>query len=287
MPDCPERPLAQDLAPPPYHAAWRAQLTLAFTRDSDTTRLTRREHSGPLRVQKPLYPEDPSICHAIIVHPPGGVVGGDELAVDVRLNADTYALLTSPGAAKWYRANGRVSRQRIHLSVDAGGALEWLPQETIFFNDAHVELDHHVTLAADASYLGCEILCLGRRASGETFTKGRVGQRTSVRRGGRLLWWEQGALTPASLASPLGLGGHTVSAMLLAAGKPIGADTVAALRALADGPCYGVTHMKNVLCVRWLGQDSEAARELMLAAWRIVRPAMLGRAATDLRSWRT
>lgn len=287
MPDCTERLSLLPAEPLPQAAPWQARLALAFTRDSDTTRLTRREHSGPLRVQKPLYPEDPSICHAIVVHPPGGVVGGDELAVAAHLNANGHALLTSPGAAKWYRANGRVSRQRIDLSVDAGGSLEWLPQETIFFNDAHVELDHHVTLAADASYLGCEILCLGRRASGESFAKGRVAQRTSVRRGGRLLWWEQGALTPAALASPLGLGGQSVSAMLLAVGKPVSGDTVAALRALADHSCFGVTQMKHVLCVRWLGHDSEAARELMLAAWRIVRSAMLGRAAIDLRSWRT
>jgi urease accessory protein len=287
MPDCTERlPIPPGHATP-QHGAWQARLTLAFTRDSDTTRLTRREHSGPLRVQKPLYPEDPSICHAIVVHPPGGVVGGDELSVDARLHPGAHALLTSPGAAKWYRANGRVSRQRNALAVDAGGTLEWLPQETIFYDDAHVELDHHVTLAADAAYVGCEILCLGRRASGETFRTGRVTQRTSVRRGGRLLWWEQGTLTPATIASPLGLDNHNVSAMLLAVGKPVSADTVAALRALADHPRFGVTQMKNVLCVRWLGNDSEAARELMLAAWRIVRPAVLGRVAIDLRSWRT
>ncbi|WP_338760696.1 urease accessory protein UreD [Massilia sp. METH4] len=287
MPDCTERLPLPSADATPQHGAWQAKLTLAFTRDSDTTRLTRREHRGPLRVQKPLYPEDPAVCHAIVVHPPGGVVGGDELAIDAVLQPNAWAVLTTPGAGKWYRANGRVSRQRVNLAVAAGGVLEWLPQETIFFDDAHVELEHHVTLAPDANYLGCEILCLGRRASGESFATGRVGQRTSVRRGGRLLWWEQGALTPAAVASPLGLAGHTVSAMLLAVGRPVPSDTVAALRALADGPCWGVTQMKNVLCVRWLGHDSEAARELMLAAWRIVRPAVLGREAIDLRSWRT
>jgi urease accessory protein len=288
MPDCTNRfPVTDTHAP----GAWQARLALGFTRDDDhadaTTRLTRREHSGPLRVQKPLYPEHPSVCHAIIVHPPGGVVGGDSLAIDAQLHPHAQALLTTPGAAKWYRSNGRTSRQDIHLQVAAGGALEWLPQETIFFDDAQVELEHHVTLAADASYIGCEILCMGRRASGESFARGRVLQRTSIRRGGKLLWWEQGSLTPATLASPLGLAGHTVSAALLAVGKPLPADTIAALRALADHPCYGVTQMKHVLSVRWLGHDSEAARELMLAAWRIVRPALLARDAFDLRSWRT
>jgi urease accessory protein len=284
MPDCTERP-----PDPAVHAsaAWQATLALGFTRDGAVTRLTRREHAGPLRVQKPLYPEDPSVCHAIVVHPPGGVVGGDELAIDAALGPRAQALLTTPGAAKWYRANGRVSRQKVHLSAGPGGALEWLPQETIFYDDARVELEHHVALAGDAAYVGCEILCLGRRASGESFTRGRVRQTTSVRRGGRLLWWEQGALTPAVLASPLGLAGRSVCASLLAVGTPLPAQALAALRALADDPCYGVTQMKHVLSVRWLGDDSEAARELMLAAWRIARPALLGRAAFDPRSWRT
>ncbi|TWI69626.1 urease accessory protein [Pseudoduganella lurida] len=288
MPDCIDRSTPVEVH---AHPPWQARLVLGFTLDSNgiqpVTRLTRREHSGPLRVQKPLYPETPAICHAIVVHPPGGVVGGDQLTIDATLHPGSHALLTNPGAAKWYRANGRVSRQRVTLDAGAGAALEWLPQETIFFNDAHVELDHHVTLAADAQYLGCEILCLGRRASGERFSHGTIRQTTSVRRGGRLLWWEQGALTPAVLASPLGLGGHTVCATLLAVGQPLPATIVTALRALADDPCYGVTQMKGVLAVRWLGQDSEAARELMLDAWRIVRPALLGVDAVVPRIWRT
>ncbi len=281
MPDC-----HISLAPTAANA-WQARLRLGFTRDGDVTRLTRREHSGPLRVQKALYPEDPAICHAIVVHPPGGVVGGDVLDIGVHAGDGAHAFLTSPGAAKWYRANGRTSRQDVALQAGAGASLEWLPQETIFYDDANVELTHHVELAPDAAYLGCEILCLGRRASGETFTRGRIVQHTSIRRGGRLLWWEQGILTPATLASPVGLAGHTVCATLLACGRQVPLDVLQAVRALADHPGFGATQLKNVLAVRWLGDDSEAARGIMLAAWRLLRPALLGRAPIDPRSWRT
>ncbi len=283
MPECHATHATEATAAP----AWQARLRLGFTRDDDVTRLTRREHSGPLRVQKALYPEDPAICHAIVVHPPGGVVGGDILDIGVHAGDGAHAFLTSPGAAKWYRANGRTSRQVVALQADAGASLEWLPQETIFYDDAHVELTHHVELAHDAAYLGCEILCLGRRAAGETFTRGRIGQHTSIRRGGRLLWWEQGILTPASLASPVGLAGHTVCATLIACGAPLPPDVLHAVRALADQPGFGATQLKQVLAVRWLGDDSEAARETMLAAWRLLRPALLARAPFDPRSWRT
>jgi urease accessory protein len=273
----------------PAHPPWRASLSLGFADDGGTTRLVERRHSGPLRVQKPLYPEGGAVCHAIIVHPPGGVVGGDQLELSATVGEGARAFLTTPGAAKWYKANGKVSRQSVRLHAAAGASIEWLPQETIFFDHAHVELEQDITLAAGASYIGCDILCMGRSASGERFSSGRVVQRTRIRQGARLLWWEQGALTPDGMASPLGMGGHTVCATLLAVGAALPAAVLAQLRseAAAAGAQFGATQMKGLLVVRHLGDDSEAAREIMLAAWRTVRPHLLGRAPFDPRSWRT
>ena len=99
---------------------WQAHLALKFADDGGTTRLVERSHSGPLRVQKPLYPEGARICHAIVLHPPGGVVGGDQLSVHAGVGSGAHALLTTPGAAKWYRANGHVSRQQINLTLEPG-----------------------------------------------------------------------------------------------------------------------------------------------------------------------
>lgn len=272
----------------PVRDHWRATLSLGFADDRGTTRLMERSHFGPLRVQKPLYPEHPSVCHAIVVHPPGGVVGGDQLAITANVGAGAHAFLTTPGAAKWYRANGHVSRQDLTLQVGAGAALEWLPQETIFFNGADVRIDTDVAMEADASFITADILCFGRTASGERFDRGRIAQRMQVRRGGRLVWFEQGALTggAADMTGPLGLNGHTVCATLLAVGRPAGAACLQALREEAS-PQFGVTQMKSVLVARYIGDSSQEARRLMHRAWRLLRPALLDRDAVTPRIWNT
>lgn len=275
--------------PPLAHPKWEASLSLAFENDEGVTRLVERRHTGPLRVQKPLYPEGGKVCHAILVHPPGGVVGGDELRIAARVGAGSAAFLTTPGAAKWYKANGQVSRQDVHLRAGAGSVLEWMPQETIFFDAADVELDMRIELDADAVYIGGEILCFGRTASGERFASGRVAQRTGIRRNGRLIWFEQGALDAGSTAmsGALGLHGNTVCATLLAAGPALSAADLAALRECGTGLNAGATQLKSLLVARLLCNSSETARQWMTRAWQVVRPALTGRAAVVPRIWNT
>jgi urease accessory protein len=78
--------------------------------------LTERRHLGPLAVRKPRYPEGDDVCHAIVVHPPDGIAGGDELGLTVGAKAGARALLTTPGAGRRYRTAGpwahRVARAR-------------------------------------------------------------------------------------------------------------------------------------------------------------------------------
>ncbi|AZP13211.1 urease accessory protein UreD [Undibacterium parvum] len=275
-------------------APWQAKLRLGFSDDGGTTRLTERSHVGPLRVQKALYPEGGQICHAIIVHPPGGVVGGDQLEIAMSVQANAHALLATPGAAKWYKANGKISKQSVQMTVQQAASVEWLPQETIFFDAAHVQLSQTINLAKDASFIGCDILCFGRTASGESFHSGKISQHSTIRREGKLIWFEQGAVTGGSLAMTglLGLGGNTVCATLLAAGKTVPAAVIAALREeasalLAGAGSFGVTQLKAVIVVRYLGNASEMARALMLMAWRYLRPEIIGREAVALRIWNT
>ena len=282
MPDCthPE--------PSTNAAGWHARLRLRFGDDAGTTRLLEREHAGPLRVQKALYPEGPRACHVIVVHPPGGVVGGDRLDIDLDLGPACEVLATTPGAAKWYRAKvpGQSARQDVRLRAGPGAAIEWLPQETIFYDDADVVLEHEVDLAPGARYIGTEILCFGRRAAGETFQSGRVRQRTRIRLNGRLVWWEQGTLLGgAPMASPLGLGGHSVCATLVAVGRPLPAAALATLR--ASDPTLGLSQVKQVFVARHLGDDSAAARASLLRVWQALRPHLLGRPARVPRIWNT
>lgn len=277
-------------------AGWQARLRLGFTRDGDTTRLTERSHVGPLRVQKPLYPKNPAVCHTIVVHPPGGIAGGDTLSLDMSMGDAAQALVTTPGAAKWYRANGKVARQETTIRVGAGASLEWLPQETIFFNEAEVQLHSSVDLDLQASYVAFDVLCFGRTHSGERFERGSVTQRSRIRRGGQLVWFEQGRLEGGSRAmrSPLVLGNCSVCATLIAVAGAMPPTLPALLREVGEplregdqSDAFGVTLMKHVLVVRYLGNSSETARRIMTRAWQTLRPALIGQDATPPRIWNT
>lgn len=287
----PQEPLAvSSVGQPPLYA----RLSLKFVEDAGVTRLIERNHFGPLIIQKPFYPEGREICQAVIVHPPGGVVGGDQMEIEAKVGDRGRAQITTPGAAKWYKANGHVSRQNVTLEVGRGGSLEWFPQETIFFDNAQVELEHRVTLEKEACYIGCEILCFGRTASGESFNGGEIRQRVSIRRDGKLIWYEQLRLPGggSAMASPLVLAGSTVCATLIAAGQSVSPDAIDAAREgaagiVARGDKAGISQLKGLVVARYLGNSSEKARQVMLDVWRHLRPAMLGRAAVVPRSWNT
>ena len=281
-------------APGMPYTPLQARLSLGFAEDDGATRLMHRDHFGPLIVQKPLYPEGREVCQVVIVHPPGGVVGGDELEITAKVDASAKAQITTPGAAKWYKANGHVSRQNIKLEAGAGSVLEWVPQETIFFDDVNVALDHQVLLEKDASYIGCEILCFGRTASGESFTKGQIAQRISIRRDDKLIWFEQLRLAGGSPAmrSSLILAGNTVCATLIAVGKAVPAAVLDAARegagAITNGAGhFGISQLKSLVVARYMGDSSETARQVMLHVWGLLRPAMLGRPAMVPRMWNT
>jgi urease accessory protein len=271
-----------------------ARLKLGFTLDEDVTRLTERVHFGPLRVQKPLYPEDKKICHAVIVHPPGGILGGDILRSEVCVSEGAKALISTPGAAKWYKANGKISQQILRLNVHAGASLEWLPQETIFIDCADVRLKQEIVLANDAALIFCDIFCFGRTASNEQFTVGKVKQASTIQRDGKLIWFEQGQLSgdSSAMASQVGLAGASVTANLLAVGGAISQQHIHALREaaaaqLSAGEQFGATLVKGVAVVRYLGNSSEQARRMMLLAWQVLRPVVIGRDAIPLRVWNT
>jgi urease accessory protein len=271
-------------------AGWRATLALDFTQRGPRTVLAERRHDGPLVVQKPLYPEGDEVCHAIVVHPPGGVAGGDELELTVRAKAGARALLTTPGAGKWYRTAGPWAHQRVALEAAAGAVLEWLPQETIVFEGAAAELETDIRLAPDARFIGWEIIRLGRTASGERFTRGQLRTCTSIRRDGRLAWLERARLEGGCdlLDSPLGLAGEPVFGTMLATAPGIDAGLVAACRAPHPEAGSGaVTCLPGVLVARYLGASSEAARAYFARLWAIVRPALAGRAAVPPRIWST
>lgn len=268
---------------------WQATLALGFERRGAKTVLATRRHEGPLVVQKPLYPEGDAVCHAIVVHPPAGIAGGDELELEARADEGAHALLTTPGAGKWYRSGGPWARQDIVLEAGKDACLEWLPQETIVYDGALADLRTEVRLADGARFIGWEVLCLGRSGSGERFARGTCQLRINVTRDGRPLWHERGRIEAggALMSAPAGLAGRTVCGTLYAAAG-FGPEEVAACRAVA--PAAGeaaVTLLPGVLLARYLGDSSEAAKRYFTELWRRLRPTLTGRDAVEPRIWRT
>ncbi|MEN9630715.1 MAG: hypothetical protein RJA10_3943 [Pseudomonadota bacterium] len=272
-------------------AGWRAHLSLHYTRDGERT-IALDRHEGPLRVLQRLYPEGPGICHHVIVHPPGGVVAGDRLEVDARLDAGTHAVVTTPGATRFYRSTGADAVQQATLSLADGARLEWLPLEAIAHRDCQAENRVSLQLAPGAQALGWDVLALGLPAAGEAFDRGCFLQHLELPGA----WLERGLLRGDDallLDSPLGLGGRRVLATLwLVAGAAwpnVRRDALldAARAEIGDAQAGVTAAHPQVIVLRALAARVEPAMQLLQrvrAAWRQVA---WGLAAEPPRVWRT
>ena len=252
--------------------------------------LAARRHDGPLVVQKPLYPEGDSVCHAIVVHPPAGIAGGDELEIAVRADAGAHVLLTTPGAGKWYRTSGPWARQRVAIDAAANARVEWLPQETILYEAARADIRWEARIAGETRLIAWDIVCLGRTGSGECFDKGELRLETRITRDGKLAWLERGRIHPASrlAKSPAGLDGHSVLGTMIAAAPAIDDAWIASCREVAArSGGAAVTRVPGLLIARYRGDSSEAARFYFIELWKRLRAPVMGREAIEPRIWRT
>jgi len=277
---------------------WQAHLKLGFAARPGQTFLAERRHLGPLRVQKTLYPEGPAICHAIIVHPPGGIAGGDTLDIEVDVGAASHAVLATPGASKWYKSNQRTARQSITLQVREQGRLDWLPQNNIVFDHASAELNLTLVLDPSASAIGWEATQLGRQAAGEQWSAGRLRSSTTLMRpDGQLLWTER-ALLQADDALRLasqGLDGWPAFGTLWASSPACQGEVARALcEHLAERLPFdeqiraGITCLPgDLLLIRVVARKMEALQNLLTECWTELRPAIHGVAAQPLRIWTT
>jgi urease accessory protein len=258
---------------------WHGHLALHYRRDGERT-VAHDRHHGPLRVLQRLYPEGPAICHHVLVHPPGGIVGGDRLEIDATLDAGSHALITTPSATRFYRSAGAAASQQARVQVAAGARLEWLPLETIAYRGCLAQNQLSLSLAPGAEAMGWDVLALGLPASGQAFDHGHFVQHLELPG----VWLERGridALDTALMDGPLGLAGHRVLGLLwFAAGEPLAAarreallDTAregVAADALAAATGVTSTHA-SVVVLRLLADRVEPAMALLArvrAAWR-------------------
>ena len=271
-------------------AGWDAHLALRFEREATRTVLAARRHAGPLRVQKPLYPEGEGVCHVIIVHPPGGIVAGDSLAIDIDAGASSHVQLTTPGAAKWYRSTASFARSDTAIHAHAGAVVEWLPQETLLFDGARAAIGLTVELAGDARFIGWDVTCLGRTASGERFASGRLRQRFELFRDGTMLCCEHSSFEGGerALQSSAILNDAPAFGTMIAAFGPVRDVLLAACRAVDCASGEGaVTRLPDALVARYRGRSASAGRAYFGKLWRVLRPAVAGREAVPPRIWNT
>jgi urease accessory protein len=275
---------------PAAQSGWQANLELAFESRETRTILARNLHRGPLQVQKALYPEGPGTCHVAVLHPPGGIAASDSLCVRASLEDGSRALLTTPGATKWYRSDGPQARQQLHFSLRGDAVLEWLPRENILFDGSNICMSLEIALAAHSKYFGWEILSFGRRASGESWRRGTLRLRTFIRRADRVLWAEMANVDASSgfAQSSVGLSGFTVCGTFLAAGYDVGSElltTCRRVRPALDDARIGLTRVPGVLVARYLGDSSEQVFNYFTELWTVLRPALSAKAACAPRVW--
>ncbi len=273
---------------------WPARLALSAARDGAGATRVHARHDGPLRLLKTLYPEGASAAQAVLVHPPGGLVGGDRLDIHLDVQAGAHLLVTTPAATRFYRSNAGEAAQVVQATVGEGGRLEWLPQETLAYPGCIARNEVRLSLAPGASLFATEVLGLGLPAAGQPFDAGRLLQHLEI--SGQ--WLDRGWLDAADkplMDGPCGLAGRRVLGTLVYAQTGALADAQALLddsRALlGDAPRAGITLLDGprgaVLLARAVGDEVEAVTLALRGLRSLWRERLWGLPASDPRIWAT
>jgi urease accessory protein len=286
-----------------YGGRWQASLDARIERRGDKSQLTYCQHTGPLRLQKALWPEGTNPVHLLMLHPPGGIAAGDTLDIQFNVQDNAHALVTTPGAGKWYKSleNATIDQaavQSIALFVGADASLEWLPQEVIVHDGALAKSVIDIRLHSTAAMLGSEVIVLGRKASAEVFSSGEFHQSLRMSRGDKLVWSDRAIIRADLIAKTSCLKHYHVSGVLWATapsqvlGKLLETEIDAAEKLaseiLGENGVAGVSKVGPTLfLVRAVGDKPEKIRQALMAVWAMLRPIVVGRPAVMPRIWNT
>jgi len=273
--------------------AWQASLRLDYARESGRS-VARFAHEGPLRILQSMHPEGDAVCHNVLVHPPGGLVGGDHLQVHVHVGPGSHGLVTTPGASRFYRSEGETALQDVAIRVEDGARLEWLPLEALYYSGCLAENRLVMDLAPGAELLGWDIAAFGLPHAGQPFGSGSVQQHIELRGA----WLERGCVAAddaALLNGPVGLAGHRcLASLFLAAGEPLERTRRATLLEAARevlqahplAASAGATAPNpQVIVVRVLAPVVEPALQLLRAVRRAWRPLLWKLPPAEPRGW--
>lgn len=274
---------------------WHAQLDIDYRFEQQRS-VARHTHQGPLRVLQSLYPEGDAVCHNVLVHPPGGLVGGDTLNITITASGAAHGLITTPGATRLYRSAGEAAVQRTHITLNEQARLEWLPLEGIAYNQCLAENHLTLSLAPQAECIGWDVTALGLPRANLPFQQGSFLQHLEVPG----LWLERGRVDAADtrlMNGPLGLAGHRCMASLFfVTGTPLERGRretgLELARQIIDA--HGLRHTAGATCpngqvmlVRVLSPLVEPAMQLLSQIWVSWRAHFWQLPAVRPRIWAT
>ena len=273
--------------------SWHAQLQLDYRLEAGRS-VARHLHSGPLRVLRSLYPEGDAVCHNVLVHPPGGLVGGDTLELKISADGQAHGLITTPGATRFYRSSGPAAVQHTHITLRDQARLEWLPLETLCYDQCHAENHLVLDLAPQAEFMGWDLSAFGLPLANLPFERGSLRQRIELPG----VWLEQGRIDATDhrlMDGPLGLAGHRCMASLFfVTGSRLPRErrqqalelvrAVLETHALRD--TAGVTSPnEQVVVLRVLAPVVEPAMNLLKEVWAVWRANLWNKLACSPRLW--
>ena len=271
--------------------SWHGKLNLVYRERQNKTILIKSQNQAPLKIQRPFYPEGESVCHSVILHTAGGIVGGDKLSSNFHLQSQAKALITTAAANKIYRSNGLQARQNIEIKIDNHACLEWLPQETIVFNGANYQQDIRIELAKEANFISWEITRFGRTARVEKFVRGEWRSHIEIWRENKPLWIDRQYLPGSEeiFHSPHALAGKPIVGALVYIGQPVSTEIIQQARSLWELLCsdssYGVTRLENGLLCRYRGNSTTEVRNWFISVWHLLRISFLNRTSCLPRVW--
>lgn len=272
----------------PSSANWKACLQLKLLRAGQKTRLVPLKRYGPLSVQRAFYPEQDT-CHVYLLHPPGGVVGGDSLDLQVDLESAANALLTTPGATKFYKSGGFTALIDQQFNVQQNAALEYLPQENIYFPGALVNARTTLQVEPDSHAIVWEKHCFGRPVNHEFFATGQVITEFKVYRQGKLLLLEKQRIDANEIQRSSGLRNYPVIGTLFVYSDFISDELMSTLRGLqfTDGVSGITKPIENVLVIRVMAMSTACLNDYFIQMLVLIRPVVLQKNICRPRIWAT
>jgi urease accessory protein len=272
---------------------WLAQLNADYSVENQRC-VARHVHQGPLRILKSLYPEGDAVCHNILVHPPSGLVGGDDLQIHLNLQAHAHALITTPGATRFYGSDGLTASQHVKAHLADHARLEWLPLEALAYNGCQAHNQVVFQMDTHSQLMAWDITALGLPHADQPFVKGQFQQHLQIEG----VWLERGCIRAEDkrlLQSPLGLNGHTCQATLVfAQGSAMSDDLRSEVLELARDVCEshalrlqaGVSSPDaQLVVVRVLSDQVEPAMDLLKRIWLQWRHQVWQMPAVAPRIW--